>query len=99
MLMGMIHRKKHNSSELINTYQDVLQEFQNLGWVKFIYELLRSSQQYWCCIFSNINGEMAHIGDLEFQMDKVLIAHSGESIANAEDCTLLVNESSKVIDI
>ena len=30
---------------------------------------------------------MAHIGDLEFQVDKVLIAHSGESIANVQDCT------------
>ena len=42
---------------------------------------------------------MAHIGDLEFQVDKVLIGHSGESIANALDCTLLVNESSKVIEL
>ena len=37
--MGMIHRKKHNSSESIDTYQDVLQEFQNIRWVKFIYKL------------------------------------------------------------
>jgi len=42
---------------------------------------------------------MVHIGDLEFQVGKVLIAHSGESIANAEDCTPLVNESSKVIEL
>ena len=38
MLMGMIHRKKHNSSELIDTYQYVLQQFQNTGWVNFIYK-------------------------------------------------------------
>ena len=42
---------------------------------------------------------MAHIGDLEFQVDKFLIAHSGESIAIAQDCTPLVNESSKVIEL
>ena len=42
---------------------------------------------------------MDHIGDLEFQMEKVLIAHSGESIANVQDCTPLVNESSKGIDL
>ena len=32
-------------------------------------------------------------------MDKVLIAHSGEYIANVQDCTPLVDESSKGIDI
>ena len=42
---------------------------------------------------------MAHIRDLEFQVDKVLIAHSGESIENVQDCTPLVNESSKGIDL
>ena len=42
---------------------------------------------------------MAHIGDLEFQVDRVLIVHSGESIANVQDCTPLVNESSKGIDL
>ena len=42
---------------------------------------------------------MAHIGDLEFQVDKVLIAHSGESIENVQDCTLFVNEISKGIDL
>ena len=42
---------------------------------------------------------MAHIVVLEFQVDKVLIAHSGESIANVQDCTPLVNESSKGIDL
>ena len=41
---------------------------------------------------------MAHIGDLD-QVDKVLISHSGESIANVQDCTTLVNESSKGIDL
>ena len=58
-----------------------------------------SSEEYWCCIFSNINGEMAHIGDLEFQVDKVLIVHSGESIEIFQDCAPLVNESSKGIDL
>ena len=38
MLMGMMHRKKHNSSELTDTYQDVLQQFQNIDWVNFIYK-------------------------------------------------------------
>ena len=42
---------------------------------------------------------MAHTGDLEFQVDKVLIAHSGESIENVQYCTPLVNESSKGIDL
>ena len=42
---------------------------------------------------------MAHIGDLEFLVDKVFIDHSGESIANAQDCIPLVNESSKVIEL
>ena len=36
--MWMIHRKKHNSSKLIDTYQDVLQQFQNIDWVNFIYK-------------------------------------------------------------
>ena len=38
MLMGMIHRKKHNSSDLIDTYQVVLQKIHNIGWVNFIYK-------------------------------------------------------------
>ena len=42
---------------------------------------------------------MAHIRDLEFQVDKFLIAHGGESIAIVQDCTPLVNESSKGIDL
>ena len=42
---------------------------------------------------------MAHIRDLEFQVDKVLIAHSGESIAIVQDCTPLVYESRKGIDL
>ena len=42
---------------------------------------------------------MAHIGHLEFQVDKVFTARSGESIANVQDCTPLVSESSKGIDL
>ena len=42
---------------------------------------------------------MTHIGDLEFQVEIFLIAHSGESIENSQDCTPLVNESSKVIEL